>query len=424
MSPADRLPSLPRESAVVVAVVSGSHVVNHMYLVLLPPIVGLLSVEFGLTVGTIGLAMGAVGLTNTTLQLPFGYLADTRSRTLALVASLAIGAVGAAITAFAQGFWWLVAGQLVIGVGVAAHHPAHYPLLADATPEHARGRAFSVHGFAGSLGFAAPPAIVAAVVGVPGLTWRHAVGLVAAVGAVYAVVAVLALRFGVPASVRRPPPRPEGTGRPLASRVRERLVDIGRSRVVLALALLALVTSVASWGLTSFAVVLLTDAYGVGVGAANLALTAMFVAGALAMLVGGSLTDRIAAGPVIVTAYAAVTVLLVVLAALVLSPLLAVVAVVLAGAVRATSGPARSKLADDASARDMVGQNFAVITIGIMLGGAIAPPLFGAIIDASGTQTAFFAIAAIAAVATGLTVVIVRAVEGGVVRPTAAPGDD
>jgi MFS family permease len=55
-----------------------------------------LATEFGLTVGTVGLAMGAVGVTNVTLQLPFGYLADTRSRTLVLAASLSFGAVGAA----------------------------------------------------------------------------------------------------------------------------------------------------------------------------------------------------------------------------------------------------------------------------------------------------------------------------------------
>jgi len=414
----DRLAAVPPETALVVAVVSGSHVVNHMYLVLLPPIVGVLATEFGLTVGTVGLAMGAVGVTNVTLQLPFGYLADTRSRTMVLAASLSFGAVGAALVALADGFWALVAGQLVLGVGVAAHHPAHFPLLSDATPEAYRGRVFSIHSFAGNVGFAAPPAVVAAVVGVPGLTWRHAVGLVAAVGALYAVLAVGLLAWRVGPGVRHPPERQPTDGDPPAARIRRGVRTLVDSRIVLALALFAFVSSTAGWGVTAYAVEFLTGDYGVSRATANLALSGTFVAGAVAVLAGGELADRVAAGPVLLGSFAATTLLLVALSSLLLPALVALSALVAVGATRSAASPARSKLTDAASARGSLGRNFAVVTVGVMLGNAVAPPAFGAIVDAAGRQAAFHAITAVALLATLVAAAVIRLV--GDEHPTAA----
>lgn len=412
------------ESGLVVALVSGSHVVNHMYLVLLPPIVGILAAEFETSVAAIGLAMGAVGVTNTTFQLPYGYLSDTRSRTLTYALALAFGTVGAAIIALSPTYWGLVAGQLVLGVGVAGHHPAHFPLLADATPSEHRGRAFSIHGFAGAVGFATPPAVIAAVVGLPGVTWRHAVGGIAVVGAIYTVVSVVVLATRVDDDVTRPPER-EIADASLRERVAAQARAIAGSRAVLALAVLALVVATASWGVTSYAVVLLTDVYGVPLRTASLALTGLFVAGAVMILVGGELADRYAPGPVMVVGYGATAVVVALLAAGVLPALLAVACVVLVGATRTPGAPARSKLADRVSGRDDLGRNFAVITIGIMLGGAVAPPLFGAIIDTAGYRVAFAGVALLALCGAVLSAVVARALARPADADAApAPGDD
>ena len=68
------------------------------------------------------------------------------------------------------------------------------------------------------------------------------------------------------------------------------------------------------------------------------------------------------------------------------------------------AGPARDGLTDDLSAADTVGTNFAVVSVGVMLGGAIAPPVFGYLVDVSGPQIAFGAIAAVALAGTLVTV--------------------
>jgi len=325
-----------------------------------------------------------------------------------LAVCLGLGTLGVALVAAAQSYEWLLAGQVVVGLGVAGHHPAHFPLLSDATPESCRSRAFSVHGFAGNLGFGAAPALITGVLAA-GYTWRHALALVAAVGGVYGlcVVAVLWARVSDdvtrPALVGREDDGAAGESRSRWRRFRERIGELAGSPAILALALIALVSSTAAWGVTSYAAVLLTTNYGVATDTANLALTGMFAASAVMILVGGTVVDRIAPGPVMIASFSLVAVVVSVLASGLLVPLAAVGAVVLVGAVRSPSAPARSTLADRISARADLGQNFAVLTIGIMLGSTIAPPAFGFVIERAGYRAAFFGIAGVALVALGLT---------------------
>jgi MFS family permease len=410
-SPREVVESVPRSTAVVVGAISGSQFVNHAYLVLLPPILTVLATDFEVTLATLGVVLGVQGLTNTLFQLPFGYLADSYDRTLALAVSSFVGAAGVLVVAAAPSFAWLVVGQAIIGIGVAGHHPAHYPLLADATPDGLRGRAYSVYGVGGSLGFAAAPTIITVTIGVPGLTWRHAVGFMGVVGLLYAVAVTALFATSVDDEITRPnvdraEPADDGTP-PLVDRLRAELRSLVANPGILALAALALLASTANWGLTSYAVVFLTDAYGVPLRLANFTLTGIFLVGAVAIVLGGDLTDRFAPGPVIVASFAGLTLLVGLIAARLVPALAAVGLFLLVGGVRSLSGPARDALSERLSATGSVGRSFAIITVGIMLGSAVAPPLFGVLIERSGVGVAFGAVAAVAGLATLLTVGVV-----------------
>ena len=394
-----------REAAAVVGLISGSQYVNHAYLVLFPPILATLSAEFEVSLAMLGLAIGVQGATNTVFQLPFGWLADARDRTIAFALSSTAGALGVLVVAIARDFPTLILGQALIGVGVGGHHPAHYPLLSDATPDGLRGRAFSVYGVGGALGFATPPVMFNLFTSA-GLTWRHAVAVVGGVGLLYALAATAALRFGVGDEVTAPnvDGSSETDGEPLRVRAVAALRALSNSPGIMGLTLLALLTSTASWGVNTYAVVFLDRAYGVTPETANLALTGMFVVGAVAIIVGGDLTDRIAPGPVMVGSFAVVTGLVALLASGLVPALAAVGALLGVGAARSLAGPARDGLTDDLSADDTVGTNFAVVSVGVMLGGAIAPPVFGYIVDVTGPSAAFGAIAAVALAGTLVTV--------------------
>ncbi|SFG08572.1 Predicted arabinose efflux permease, MFS family [Halopelagius inordinatus] len=389
----------------VVALVSGSHFVNHAYLVVLAPLVGVLASEFGVGIGAIGLAIGVQNAVVLSLQLPFGYVSDTRSRTLVLAISLVVGTAGVAATALAPSYEWLLAAQVLLGVGIAGHHPAHYPLLAVASSDATRGRAYSAHAFGGSVGFAAPYAVVAATSALS-LSWRVAVGVVAAVGALYTVVS-LALFRGVGDEITRPAPEDRETERPTLRSVPGRVAGVCRalvsSRGILGLTVLAFLTSAAAWCIRTYTPELLTAGYGVDGGTANLLVSAMLVVGAGLIIFGGSLTDRVGPPTVVYGGYAALAVIAATLATLSL-PLAALALVLPFSGTISLSRPARSTLADRFSARSDLGKNFALVTIGISLGGTVAPPAFGYLIDLSGVAAAFGVVSGIALV----SIVVVR----------------
>lgn len=395
---------VPREVAIVVGLISGSQFVNHMYLVLLPPILTILSGEFEVSLALLGVALGVQALTNTTFQLPFGYLADHYDRTIALAVSSFLGAIGVLVVAVSPSFGWLVVGQAIIGIGVAGHHPAHYPLLTDATPDSIRGRAFSVYNFGGMLGFAAPPVIITAIITLPGLTWRHAIGTLGIIGIVYAVVVTAVFAHGLDRDITGPNITDTNPSGGIADRIQTELRSLIAESEILVLAVLALVAATANWALSSYTVVFLTDIYEIPLGQANLTLTGLFLTGSVGVLAGGSLTDRLSPTPVMLASFVGLTVLVSVIAVSVVPALVAVGLFLVVGAVRSLEGPARDTLTERLSEDGTIGKSFAVVTIGIMLGSTIAPPVFGYLIDQFGVQAAFFAVAAVAAIATVVTV--------------------
>lgn len=400
------------QTKVVVGVVSGSHFVNHMFLVVLPPILGLLATDFGVTLATLGLALGVQGGVNMIAQLPFGYVSDNYSRVLTLGSGLTLCAGGTFAIAAAPAIEWVFAGQALIGMGLAAHHPVHFPLLSDAVDEARRGRAFSVHGFAGQLGAAGTPAIITIVLLVPGTTWRTALTLIGGIGLLYAVAFVLLMRLKVADDVLAPVGDPEDDYDPDLDSVFDRaLVELRSllaSPAILALAFLAFVTGLANWGVRSYAVVLLTDGYGLSVNVANATYTALFVFSAIVTIVGGILADRLSAQRVILVGFAVLLVSAALVGSLLLPPILAVVVLVVTAGSIAFTTPAHSKLTDALSERSNIGMNFALITVGVASAGAIAPPVFGSIITRFDLTVGFYGVALLAVVGAGLTVLVLN----------------
>jgi len=427
MDGAGRFESVPRETAVVVGLVSGSHVINHIYLVLFPPILTTLAADFDVGLAALGFALGVQAFVNTALQIPYGYLSDNYDRTLTLGLCLGLGSLGAGLLALAPTFEWLLAGQAVLGAGIAGHHPAHFPLLSDATDESVRGRAYSVHGFAGSLGFATPPVVIIGVTALPGTSWRHAVGLVAVLSVLYAVVAVYVLVRHVSDEVTRPNPSEDDDRTHASSRLGRALAELRalvRSPSVLAVGTVTMLASVAFWGIASFVVVFLEQGYGVAPDLAGLTLTAMFLGGGVLILVGGSLADRFQPGLVLAAAYLFVGLFTLALASSLVPPLLAVGLGILAGSLGSLGSPARDKLMDALSARGDIGRNFAVMTIGLMAAGVVAPPLFGTLIESAGYRPAFTLMGGIALLAAVAAVaVVIRYREDIELRRVASPGN-
>jgi predicted MFS family arabinose efflux permease len=410
----------PREQRrLVVGLVTGSHFLNHAFLLVLAPFVVTLASAFDVSVAAIGLAIGVQQAVVVVLQLPFGHLSDTRSRRLVLAISLFVGTLGTGLTALAASYEWLLVAQAILGVGIAGHHPAHYPLLAAVSGAGSRGRAYSAHAFGGEIGLAAPFAVAAAVTALGG-GWRHAVGTVAVLGGLVAL-GTLALARDIDDAVALPDADQSGGDESRDPSIRDRSLtarwtaaarELLSAPGIVALTVLAFLTSAAAWCIRTYTPQLLTATYGLPDTTANVLTSAMLGTGALLIVSGGLLTDRLGAGRVMVAGYLGLAVLAAALATgrLALVVLLAVLP--FSGTI-SLSRPARSTLADRLSARRDLGKNFALITVGISLGGAVAPPAFGWLIDAAGVASAFGVVAALGLGCLGLSVWIARAEAGG-----------
>ncbi|MFB6150201.1 MAG: MFS transporter [Haloarculaceae archaeon] len=432
------------EGALVVALVGGSHFVNHAYFMLLPPVFGPLQAELDVGLPAVGLAASLVGAVVVALQLPFGYLSDTRGRTPVLAVTLALGALGAALVATAETYPWLLAGAAVMGVGLAGHHSAHYPLLSAATRPSTRGRAFSVHGFTGALGFAAPPAVVGAATAL-GFDWRVAVGSIAAVGGLYAVACLAVFRRSVSRDVTHG--LAAGTGgdeadasvdadaasslpalRRLPARIVSELRSLASSTAIVLLTVLWFLTSLANWGIQTYTNALLETGYSVPEGTANLLVSGMLVVGAVAILGGGWLSDRYSARAVVLGGFGALIAMTLALASGVLPRVLVFALTLVFIASVKVGRPALSKLGDSLSADEDLGKNFGLLTIGISGGGAVAPYVYGVVISATNVRFAFATIAAVGVAAIAMTFVVVgvseRSAAAGGSEPEAATAED
>ena len=150
----------PRRTAKVLALVGTGHFFAHFYVIVLPPLFPLLRDELAVSYAALGLLLTMPSLATMVLQTPVGFLVDRFGARWPLVIGLGIMSAAVAAAGFATGYWALFVLMILMGIGNSVFHPADYAILA-ARIEHRRlGRAFSLHTFAGHLGWAVAPGTV------------------------------------------------------------------------------------------------------------------------------------------------------------------------------------------------------------------------------------------------------------------------
>ena len=190
----------PRRDAKVLALVGTGHFFAHFYVIVLPPLFPLLREELAVSYAALGLLLTMPSLATMVLQTPVGFLVDRFGARWPLV--LGLGIMSAAVAAagfFATGYWGLFVLMILMGIGNSVFHPADYAILA-ARIEHRRlGRAFSLHTFAGHLGWAVAPGTVVFLTAL--WSWQAALAITGLCGLVVTLVmAVHGRELDVPAA--------------------------------------------------------------------------------------------------------------------------------------------------------------------------------------------------------------------------------
>ena len=355
--------------------ISTAHWVSHFHLLVLPMLFPFLKEQLGVGYIELGFALTLSAVISGLTQAPMGYLADHIGARKILLMGLTLGGFALMMLGLHLSYSWLIASAVLLGLANSVYHPANYAILSAHMDEARMGRAFSIHTFAGFLGGAVAPAIVATLV-----TTTGGLGALIVAGAVGPLVALLLAVVGIP-DASAADRHVDGVPAPRQSIITPALI---------VLTIFFMLLSLSSAGIGNFGVVALMSGYGESFSAANIALTAFLGFSAVGVLAGGLLADRTRRhGQVAAACYAINAAIVLVIAAIPLPSLLLTAAMAAAGFLGGVIAPSRDMLVRNAAPAGAAGRAFGIVSTGFNLGGIVSPLLFGWIMDQNSPQWVF-----------------------------------
>src|SRR5947208_16433259 len=175
------------------AAISVAHWVSHFHLFVLPMLFPFLKEQLGVGYIELGFALTVFGGVSGLTQAPIGYLADHIGARKVLLIGLCLGGLALIMLGLHLSYASLLLCATLLGLANSVYHPADYAILSAHMDETRVGRAFSIHTFAGFLGGAVAPAIMAGLVATIG-----GLGGLIAAGAVGPAVALLMVAMSLP----------------------------------------------------------------------------------------------------------------------------------------------------------------------------------------------------------------------------------
>lgn len=383
-----------RQDVRTISLVGLAHGVSHFFHLLLPPLFPVFTSQFGLSYAEVGFLVSLFFIVSGVGQASSGFLVDRVGARPVLFVALACFAVSALAGAVAQSYTGLLASAALAGLGNASFHPVDFTILNKRVAPARLGHAFSVHGLSGSLGWAAAPAFLAAMIALTG-SWRWA--LAGAAGLACLVGLVLAWQRDALDD------RAQGL-------VHHRPAQAGRPEHPLAFLKLPVVwlcfsfffwSTSALTAIQSFAVPALPKLLGEVVPGLAVLLSGYMLCSAGGMLVGGFLAARAQRLERLIgmCLLASAALMALVGSGLVPAPL-AVATLVLSGFGVGLAGPSRDMLIKRATPVGATGRVYGTVYSGLDIGFALAAPVFGHLMDRGLPQGVFLG----AALALGLGV--------------------
>jgi FSR family fosmidomycin resistance protein-like MFS transporter len=362
-----------RSDAKLIGLVGLAHAVSHFSQLVLPPLFPWLKDAFNVSYTELGAVLTVFFVVSCMVQAASGFIVDKLGPRPVLFVGLGMLGLAAFGYAMAQSYWMLLGCAVVAGVGNGVFHPVDYTLFNRKVAPTRLGHAYSVHGITGSLGWALAPAFVVPLA--MAFSWRVAL---ASAGAVALVVLLIlwvyrgVLSLDVKAVQKATGSDGAGGGEFAFLKIPAVWMCFGFFFFyAMALSVVQTFAPAAAGRLHDVPLTLIA-----------ICLTIYMVASAAGMVVGGFLAsdpsrcERIVGG-----GFGVAAVLALVLALADFAPILVPVMFGAMGFAAGIAGPSRDLLVKRSTPANATGRVYGVVYAGLDIGQAIAPLIFGRLMD-------------------------------------------
>ena len=359
-----------RLDAGVIGLVGLGHLTSHFSQLLLAPLFPWLKEAFGVSYAQLGFLMTIFFVVSCAVQALSGFVVDRFGPRPILFGGLALLGFAALGYSVSTSYAMLAGFAVVGGIGNGVFHPADYTLLNRKVSASRLGHAYSVHGITGSLGWALAPALVVSLTFA--FSWR--IALAAAGVLVFAVLVLLMLQRD---KLALQPVAPAAS----ASAAGGNLDFLKIPAVWMCFAFFfwnAIVLSVVQ----AFAPEAARQLHGMALSLVAVCLTVYMVCAAGGMVLGGFLAaDPARCERIVGIGYGLAAAVALVLALGSLAPGVVPVLFGLMGFASGMAGPSRDLLVKRSTPENATGRVYGVVYAGLDIGQAVAPLVFGALMD-------------------------------------------
>ncbi len=364
----------------VMGLIGFAHGVSHFFHLIVAPLFFWLGRDFSLSNAQLGLLMSGFFMVSGVGQFFAGFVVDKFGARRVLFFGLSCFFVAALGLANAQNAAMLMVFTCLAGFGNSVFHPVDYAVLNARVSAARIGYAYSVHGITGNIGWAAAPVVLAGLAASFG--WRSAFYGAAAI-ALGAIVLIFINRHLVDDSVA-PILKPAQKTSDVPAPPESSFAFMRLPSVWICMAFL-FVTTMALGAMQSFGGPAVQALYNAPQWIAVGAVTIYMLAGAVGLIAGGYLVSNLKgrAGPEALIAvslgFAALCALVV--ASGVVPVALLPLAIATIGLAAGIAGPSRDMLIRSVTPKGATGRVYGVVYSGLDAGLAVAPFVFGVMMD-------------------------------------------
>ena len=364
-----------RGDAQLIGLVGLAHAISHFSQLILAPLFPWLKDAFNVSYTELGAVLTVFFVVSCIVQAASGFIVDKLGPRPVLFVGLGALALAAFGYALAQSYWMLLLCAIVGGIGNGVFHPVDYTLFNRKVAPTRLGHAYSVHGITGSLGWALAPAFVVPIA--IAFSWRVALAS-AGVLAIVVLLVLWAYRSVLALDVKTVQ-KATGHGEPAPIGGEFDFLRIPAVWMCFGFFFLyAVVISVVQ----TFAPSAAAHLHAVPVALVAVCLTVYMVASAAGMVVGGFLaSDPSRCERIVGTGFGIAAALALVLAFAQFPPVMVPVLFGAMGFVSGVAGPSRDLLVKRSTPPNATGRVYGVVYAGLDIGQALAPLVFGRLMD-------------------------------------------